>query len=66
MVLILSPKSRSSQGQGHLEVKVIPESNCKCLDFYPKASGAASTERILATAHLCGKVTLSVCLFLCV
>ena len=26
----------SSEGQGNFWVKVNPESNCKCLDFYPR------------------------------
>ena len=41
-VLIWSSMSRPSQGQGHYEV--IPESNCKCLDFYPEASGRLLSE----------------------
>ena len=32
-------------GQGHLMVKVIPRSNCKCLTFYQQAGGGPSTER---------------------
>ena len=39
--------SRSSQGQGHFKVKVIPESNGKCLDFYPEEGGEPPTECIL-------------------
>ena len=39
--------SRSFQGQDHFEVKIMPESNCKCLDFYSKADGWLSTECIL-------------------
>ena len=35
----------SSQGQGHFEVFL--ESNCKCLDFYPKAGGWLSSECFL-------------------
>ena len=45
MVLLLSPRSMSSQGQGHCKFKVIPESNCKYLDFYHEAGGGPSTER---------------------
>ena len=47
MTLICSSRSSSSQGQGHFEVKTIPESNCKCSDFYPEADGGTSTEFIL-------------------
>ena len=36
-----------SQGQGHFNVKVIPELNCKCLDFYHEVGGWLSTECIL-------------------
>ena len=32
------------QGQGHFGFKVIPESKCKCLEFYPKSGGGPSTE----------------------
>ena len=31
----------------HVKVKVIPESNCKCLDFYPEAGGGPSTKCIV-------------------
>ena len=30
-------------GQGHLKVKVIPRSNCKCLNFCQQAGGGPST-----------------------
>ena len=36
-----------SQGQGHFEIKVIPELKCKYLDFYDKAGGEPSTKFIL-------------------
>ena len=35
------------QGQGHPKVKLIPESNYRCLDFYEKGCGESSTECIL-------------------
>ena len=35
------------QGQCHFEVEVIPESNCKCLDFYHEAGGGDSNQCIL-------------------
>ena len=35
------------QGQSHLKVKVIPESNYKCLGFYPEVGSAPSTKCIL-------------------
>ena len=44
MVLLWSPRSRSSEGQGHCKFKVIPDSNCKCLEFYHEAGGGPSTE----------------------
>ena len=37
--LVWPSRSRSSQGQDYFEVKVIPESNCMCLHFYPEAGG---------------------------
>ena len=46
--LFLYPWPRTiDQGQGHPKTKVIPEYNCKCLDFYCKAGGEPSTECIL-------------------
>ena len=41
------PKTLSHQDQGYFEVKVILESNCKCLDYYPEAGGGPSTEYFL-------------------
>ena len=38
-------RSRSHQGKGHIKVKVIPRSNCKCLTFYRQVGGGPSTER---------------------
>ena len=35
------------QGQNHFEVKVIPESNFKCFDFYLEAGSGPSTGCIL-------------------
>ena len=52
MILIRLSRSRPSQGQCHFEVKVIPESNCKCLDFYPEAGDGPSTECILVHEKL--------------
>ena len=49
MVLTSSSRSRSSQDKGHLNVKVIPESSFKCLDFYHEAGGGPSIECILVT-----------------
>ena len=37
----------SSHGQGLFEVMVIPESNCKCFNFYLEEGRVPSTERIL-------------------
>ena len=34
-------------GQGQFKVKVTPESNCNCLDFYPEAGSGPSIECIL-------------------
>ena len=45
------------QYHGHFEVEVIPESNCKCLDFYHEASGRPSTE-----CSLCVTIAVSVML----
>ena len=39
--------SDQRQVQGHLKVKIIPESNCKCFDLYHKVSGGYSTEIVL-------------------
>ena len=36
--------SYGHQGQGHLKVKVIYESNCKCFDFYHEAGSGPSTK----------------------
>ena len=44
-VFVWPPRSWSSQGQGHCKFKVIPESSCKCLDFYHEAGGGPSTKR---------------------
>ena len=41
----MSPRSMSSQGQGHCSSRSFPESNCKYLDFYHEAGGGPSTER---------------------
>ena len=38
MVLVGQSRLRSSHGQDHFEVKVIQESNCKHLEFYPKVA----------------------------
>ena len=47
MVIVSSSRSKSSQGQSHFEINFIPESNGKCLDFYPEAGSRPSTECIL-------------------
>ena len=57
MVLILLLRSRSSRGEGSFEVKVIPESNCKCLDFYPEAVSWLSTECILVSCYITDHIT---------
>ena len=50
MVLMLSLRSRSSHGQGHLKVTVILRSRSfwnqmvVCFDFYPEAGGWLSSE----------------------
>ena len=49
--LMWSSRSRISQVQVQVEVHVIPESNCTCLDFYHEASGGPSIER-----HSCLKL----------
>ena len=46
-MIIWQSRSRSSQCQGHFEVMVTLESNCKCFGFYPEAGGGLSTECIL-------------------
>ena len=46
--------------QGHTKVKVIPRSNCKCLDFYQQVGGGPLTER-----HSCWGVFSLFRYFLC-
>ena len=33
------------QDKGHLKVKIFPESNCKCFNFYQEAGSRPSTVR---------------------
>ena len=47
MIIKVISRSRLFQGQGYFQVNVIPESNCKCLDFCPETGGGPSTECIL-------------------
>ena len=46
--------------QGHTKVKVIPRSNCKCLNFYQQVGGGLLTER-----HSCWGVFFTCQVFLC-
>ena len=46
------------QGQGHFEVKIIPESNCKCLDFSLKAGGGPSIRMRSCFKSVCCKINL--------